>query len=555
MGDENPIRTLGDYSKPSHESYRNTIELPVGNNVVPLLFDTIRLVQNGCSFHELWSEDPNQHLKDFLKLVDALDLDGENRERTRLHLFQISLRDQASNWLERLPAGSISTWEDLTTRFLAQFFLPGRTAKLCNDILMFQQHHEESLSEAWTRNYMAPKSIAAISHDEREELRRKGIKSPSKLLSPKYLSPASIKELNKNLTAPKRVHFINPIVILSTDSDTEEEDVSSTNACDLNLGSMVKGKEEVKEQGMDKSEMENVVEVEEVIEEEESEFETDEEVEEILEEEKDDEDDENFNSFPTMEELTHHEWLMKNPRPPCVKAKIRARSPNNIKISCIVGHFFKRHAYIHFESPINIMSRQQYNKIRTYGLTSRQKPSNPNKTSNFVGRIRGLNIFIGSFAYECVFMILEYTTSIIDHHLGEMVLGRPFIEETGLVYNKEEGSVMFKQDDEKITFKMPHTMKVFEQTRLMGLSTDSIPPSAYEENFRHERTHYYQSLLIEDEYKQDGGDRRGIGHLMRLYLMRRSLEVLKKFHWMILGGRFNQLSHISSPLLSKPGEY
>nr|GEU71874.1 RNA-directed DNA polymerase homolog [Tanacetum cinerariifolium] len=34
-----------------------------------------------------------------------------------------------------------------------------------------------------------------------------------------------------------------------------------------------------------------------------------------------------------------------------------------------------------------------------------------------------------------------------------------------------------------------------------------------------------------------------------------SLEVLRKFHWMILGGRFNQLSHVSSPLLSKPGEY
>ncbi|GJX23489.1 MAK10-like protein [Tanacetum coccineum] len=75
MGDENPIRTLGDYSKPSHEGYRNTIELPVGNNVVPLQSDTIWLEQNGCSFHGLRSEDPNQHLKDFLKLVDSLDLD------------------------------------------------------------------------------------------------------------------------------------------------------------------------------------------------------------------------------------------------------------------------------------------------------------------------------------------------------------------------------------------------------------------------------------------------------------------------------------------------
>ncbi|GJZ53931.1 zinc finger, CCHC-type containing protein [Tanacetum coccineum] len=111
MGDENLIRTLEDYSKPSHKGYRNAIDLPVGNNAAPLRSDTIRLVQNGCSFHGLWSEDPNQHLK----------------------------------------ARSITRWEDLTTRFLAQFFPPRRTVKLRNDILMFQQHHGECLSKAWTR--------------------------------------------------------------------------------------------------------------------------------------------------------------------------------------------------------------------------------------------------------------------------------------------------------------------------------------------------------------------------------------------------------------------
>ncbi|GJQ91368.1 zinc finger, CCHC-type containing protein [Tanacetum coccineum] len=115
-------RIEGDYSKPSHEGYRNTIEVLDGNNVVPLRSDTIRLVQNECAFHGLRSEDPNQHLKDFLKLVDSFDLNGP-----------------------------ISTWEDLTNRFLAQFFPPGRTSKLCNDILMFQQHQGESLSKAWTR--------------------------------------------------------------------------------------------------------------------------------------------------------------------------------------------------------------------------------------------------------------------------------------------------------------------------------------------------------------------------------------------------------------------
>ncbi|GJW18954.1 hypothetical protein Tco_0026390 [Tanacetum coccineum] len=86
MGDVTPIRTLRDYSKPSHEGYRNTIELPVGNNVVPLQSDTIRLVQNECSFHGLTPQG-------FLKT--------------------------SSNSLERLLAGSITTWEDLTTHLLA----------------------------------------------------------------------------------------------------------------------------------------------------------------------------------------------------------------------------------------------------------------------------------------------------------------------------------------------------------------------------------------------------------------------------------------------------
>ncbi|GJY52170.1 hypothetical protein Tco_0443017 [Tanacetum coccineum] len=69
MGDANPIRTLGDYSKPSHEGYKNTIELPVGNNVIPLRSDTY-IVAKTMLIHELWSEDPNQHLKDFLKLCE-----------------------------------------------------------------------------------------------------------------------------------------------------------------------------------------------------------------------------------------------------------------------------------------------------------------------------------------------------------------------------------------------------------------------------------------------------------------------------------------------------
>nr|GEV99446.1 Gag-Pol polyprotein [Tanacetum cinerariifolium] len=88
---------------------------PRKKNVVPLRSNTIRLVQNGCSFHGLRSEDPT-------------------------------------------PSGSITTWDDLTTRFLAQLFPSKRTVKLRNDILMFQQHHGDSLSEAWMTS-LADKAI------------------------------------------------------------------------------------------------------------------------------------------------------------------------------------------------------------------------------------------------------------------------------------------------------------------------------------------------------------------------------------------------------------
>ncbi|GKA57314.1 protein kinase-like domain, concanavalin A-like lectin/glucanase domain protein [Tanacetum coccineum] len=146
-----------------------------------------------------------------------------------------------------------------------------------------------------------------------------------------------------------------------------------------------------------------------------------------------------FDTFPTLEKLEYHEWLLKYPKPSWVRAK----------------------AYIDLESSINVMSKQHYKEIMNKGLESRHKPSNPSKNNNFVGRVRGLKVFIGNFTYECNFMTLEDTTSIIDHHLGEVVFGKPFVTKTGLVCDQEEGMVTFEKDNEKITFKMPHKMEAF----------------------------------------------------------------------------------------------
>nr|GEU48276.1 putative reverse transcriptase, RNA-dependent DNA polymerase [Tanacetum cinerariifolium] len=71
------------------------------------------------------------------------------RHLTQIKKYQAQQNKPATK-TEKEMSTSVSTWEDLTTRFLAQFFPSGRTVKLHNNILMFQQHQRESLSEAWT---------------------------------------------------------------------------------------------------------------------------------------------------------------------------------------------------------------------------------------------------------------------------------------------------------------------------------------------------------------------------------------------------------------------
>ncbi|GKE36744.1 protein kinase-like domain, concanavalin A-like lectin/glucanase domain protein [Tanacetum coccineum] len=168
----------------------------------------------------------------------------------------------------------------------------------------------------------------------------------------------------------------------------------------------------------------------------------------------------------------------------------------------MIGHVLKIQAYIDLESPINVIPKQHYKVIMNKGLESRQKPSNPNKNNNFIGRVRGLEVFVGNFTYECNFMILEDTTSIIDHHLGEVVFGKPFVRKIGLVYDQEEGMVTFKKDNKKI-IKMPHKMEAFNHIDFKDVNTDSIPPFVLDNNDDRGKTYYSDSLTLGPKYRED----------------------------------------------------
>ncbi|GJT71264.1 hypothetical protein Tco_1030550 [Tanacetum coccineum] len=327
MGDENPIRTLGDYSKPSHEGYRNTIKLPIGNNVVPIRSDTIRRTIDQSAGGRLRDRNAKESwvlledlalydnkswndLRDFAKPVKSIALpqdvpstsdrrliELENQVQCLMEAYLALTQPTQVNKITTLckicsgPHDTQYCMDDseqayvdyassCTNKMVGKRFTPKQGPMNFNDaantwkekpnfnwarsqtftdpqngsisvhsssyqmklekaLLDFDSDQEKRLSHLRTQlgqqqndmigkinllwktiseklndvstpenagNSMAYKSIAAISHFEREELRKKGIKSPLKLFSLKYLSPVSIKELNKNPSAPKRVH-------------------------------------------------------------------------------------------------------------------------------------------------------------------------------------------------------------------------------------------------------------------------------------------------------------------------------------------------------------
>ncbi|GKE21186.1 hypothetical protein Tco_1432698, partial [Tanacetum coccineum] len=110
----------------------------------------------------------------------------------------------------------------------------------------------------------------------------------------------------------------------------------------------------------------------------------------------------------------------------------------------------------------------------------------------------------------------EDTTSIIDHHLGEVVFGKPFARKTGLVYDQEEGTVTFEKDNKKITFKMPHKMEAFNHIDFKDVNIDSIPPFVLKNNNDRGKTYYSDSLTLGPENREDESINKEIRHLMKL---------------------------------------
>ncbi|GJU14895.1 hypothetical protein Tco_1142861 [Tanacetum coccineum] len=605
MGDENPIRTLGDYSKPSHEGYRNTIELPAGNNVVPLRSDTIRLVQNGCSFHGLRSEDPNQHLKDFLKLVDSLDLDGENRERTRLQ--DLTLYDNES-WNDprdfAKPVKAIALPQDVPSTS------DRRLIELENQVQRLMEAHLAPTQPTQVNKITTPCEICSGPHDtqycmedpeqafveyassrtdeaggkwytfkpEQNNLgdtynpswkshpnlrwrqpqnSQNNFPNPPNRFQPNGSIPnRSFNNRPQNFNNQSNIEGLVSEFMASQDarlskfeadfkrqqganlrwrqSQNSQNNLSNPPNWFLPNGSILNRPINNRPQNFNnQSNIEGL----------DSEFMASQEA--------------RLSKFEADFKQQQSEMTNKiNTVLKAITDRIAGTLPSNTvknpKLGTHPVSSAQDEGKVMFIEIIQDDEPQNEDPHRVEGPTTEEpvveyfdtsltrdeltyhRKINPGEDanggiSNFIGRIKGMHVFIGNFTYVIDFMIVEDISSILDPRTDEVAYKMP---------------QKIEQYDSLSDLEKEHTKSVY-------LRNKKDKRRGVEYVMRKILGFYKECLELGPEYLTGVDDKGEV----TLYLMRRSLEVLRKFHWMILGGRFNQLSHVSSPLLSKPREY
>ncbi|GJY84862.1 hypothetical protein Tco_0498888 [Tanacetum coccineum] len=108
----------------------------------------------------------------------------------------------------------------------------------------------------------------------------------------------------------------------------------------------------------------------------------------------------------------------------------------------------------------------------TRGLEIEEDPEGIRGICNFIGRVKGMHIFVGNFAYVSGFMIVEDISSIIDTRLSQVVLGKPFVKISNMTYDLSLRVVRFMIGIDEIAYKMPH--KIEQYNSLSDLEKEHI---------------------------------------------------------------------------------
>nr|GEX51396.1 hypothetical protein [Tanacetum cinerariifolium] len=144
-------RTMAELLRAPTEGYAKAIVVPP---ILPEQFELKHSLINMMSTDQFFGhekDNPHDHICWFKKITPTIKYKDVPSSAIKLMLFPFSLVEEARRWLEKELLRSITTWEDLVSKFINEFFPPSRTTNLRNEISNFQQRFDESFHEAWDR--------------------------------------------------------------------------------------------------------------------------------------------------------------------------------------------------------------------------------------------------------------------------------------------------------------------------------------------------------------------------------------------------------------------
>ncbi|GKD12241.1 MAK10-like protein, partial [Tanacetum coccineum] len=203
-------------------------------------------------------------------------------------------------------------------------------------------------------------------------------------------------------------------------------------------------------------------------------------------------------------------------------------------------------------SDVNVMPLSTYRKLtdKRHVETDIRLSLASHSYIHPLGITEDILVDVSSYVYPVDFVIID----IKDDEKRPFILGTPFLTTAKAVIKFDKGTVTLRSGKSKMSF---HSLCKIEK----GIKNDVEPIAPTVTVNRlvlewEERIKLHQEKEMEFDQRRSKNFKNKHPDLVKvesemndegevtLYLMRRSLKALRKFHWMILGGRFNQKTHL-----------
>ncbi|GJR87161.1 protein kinase-like domain, concanavalin A-like lectin/glucanase domain protein [Tanacetum coccineum] len=90
------------------------------------------------TFSESKNDDAHEHVERVLDIVTLFNIPGVSHDVVMLHVFPITLTGATKRWVDRLPLGTVDSWDLLKKSFIQRDYPPSKTAKQLEEIRNFK---------------------------------------------------------------------------------------------------------------------------------------------------------------------------------------------------------------------------------------------------------------------------------------------------------------------------------------------------------------------------------------------------------------------------------